>query len=85
MAHINRLSELKVKGKLEPGWYADGGNLFLRVRDTGTRSWFFRYKIGGKVREIGLGSPKDRKLKQSGSLPERCATHWQTATTRLRC
>lgn len=64
MASLNRLSELKVKGKLAPGWHADGGNLFLRVRESGTRSWFFRYKVAGRVREIGLGTPSDRKLKE---------------------
>lgn len=68
MAAINRLSELKVKGKLAPGWHADGGNLFLRVRETGTRSWFFRFKSAGKVREIGLGTPADRKLKEVRDL-----------------
>lgn len=68
MAQINRLSELKVKGKLAPGWHADGGNLFLRVRETGTRSWFFRYKVAGRVKEIGLGSPTDRKLKDVRQL-----------------
>lgn len=64
MASLNRLSELKVKGKLASGWHADGGNLFLRVRESGTRSWFFRYKVAGRVREIGLGTPTSRKLKE---------------------
>lgn len=68
MAQINRLSELKVKGKLAQGWHADGGNLFLRVRETGSRSWFFRYKVAGKVKEIGLGTPTDRKLKDVRQL-----------------
>lgn len=68
MAQINRLSDLKVKGKLAPGWHADGGNLFLRVRETGSRSWFFRYKIAGKVKEIGLGTPQTRKLKDLREL-----------------
>lgn len=63
MAQINRLTPLKVKGNLKPGWHADGGNLFLRVRDSGSRSWFFRFKAAGKVREIGLGTPLERDLR----------------------
>lgn len=70
MAQINRLSPLKIKGALDAGWHADGGNLFLRVRDSGSRSWFFRYKrkvegkAADKVTEIGLGTPTDRDLKE---------------------
>lgn len=39
-----------------PGTYADGGNLYLRVRPTGSRAWVFRYKVDGRPREIGMGS-----------------------------
>jgi hypothetical protein len=42
--------------------HADGGNLYLRVKSSGARSWVFRYKSGGRVREIGLGSTRARGL-----------------------
>ena len=33
----------------------DGHGLYLRVSDTGTRSWIFRFTLGGKTRDMGLG------------------------------
>jgi integrase len=43
----------------EPGKYHDGGGLglYLRVEPSGTRFWVQRIVIGGKRRELGLGSP----------------------------
>ncbi len=70
---IDLLAARKVDA-LEAGFHADGGNLYLRVKDTGARSWVFRYKSGGKgkiegkVRELGLGSKDDRSLKQAREL-----------------
>jgi integrase len=53
---INRLSVKTVEStKLAPGLYADGGNLLLQVTPTGSRSWIFRFKRHGKVRDMGLG------------------------------
>lgn len=43
MATIKLLSARTV-ATIAPGYHADGGNLFLRVLETGSRSWFFRYK-----------------------------------------
>jgi len=53
---------------LPTGFHADGGNLYLRVKDTGSRSWVFRYKQAGKVTELGLGSITSRSLKQARVL-----------------
>ncbi len=53
---------------LPTGFHADGGNLYLRVKDTGARSWVFRYKQAGKVTELGLGAINDRSLKQAREL-----------------
>lgn len=39
----------------QPGYYSDGGNLFLQVTGTGAKSWLFRYQLAGKKREMGLG------------------------------
>jgi integrase len=53
---------------LPTGFHADGGNLYLRVKDTGARSWVFRYKQAGKVTELGLGAITSRSLKQARAL-----------------
>ena len=57
---INRLTALQVTKVKKPGLYADGGGLYLQVSGDGeaklARSWIFRYKRRGKVRDMGLGS-----------------------------
>jgi integrase len=41
---------------LKPGHHGDGGGLYLAVSASGVgRSWVFRSRRGGKLREIGLG------------------------------
>ncbi len=50
----NRLTVMTVK-TLGPGYHADGHGLYLRVSGTGGRSWAFRYRRHGRLREMGLG------------------------------
>ena len=52
---LNALTPLEVKNA-KPGRHADGGGLYLLVKETGARSWVFRATVGGKVRDVGLGS-----------------------------
>jgi integrase len=52
----NKLSPLVVKNIKQKGLYADGGGLYLRVGDTGNKSWIFRYRRHGKLRDMGLGA-----------------------------
>lgn len=40
----------------KPGRYGDGRGLYLLIRPNGTRFWIFRYRVAGKLREMGLGS-----------------------------
>jgi integrase len=52
---LHRLSAVQIK-TLAPGMHNDGHGLYLRVSDTCTRSWIFRFTLGGKTRDMGLGS-----------------------------
>lgn len=54
MRSSNRLTALSVKSKTEPGLYADGHGLYLRVGKG--RRWVFIYQWRGKRKEMGLGS-----------------------------
>jgi len=54
---INVLSAKTVQSA-EPGRHGDGGGLYLLVRDNGSAFWLFRYKIAGKMREMGLGAAR---------------------------
>jgi hypothetical protein len=53
MARISKLTALKAD-KVKA--YGDGGGLFLQVGRYGTKSWVFRFKAKGRLREMGLGS-----------------------------
>lgn len=55
----NALTAAVLNGNLAPGKYHDGGGigLYLRVEKNGKRFWVQRITIGGKRRELGLGSP----------------------------
>ncbi|MBB3236129.1 tyrosine-type recombinase/integrase [Phyllobacterium endophyticum] len=55
MAAIHKLSDLKVKGKLEPGRYGDGGGLYLEVSASRTKAWLYMWKTAGRRRAMGLG------------------------------
>lgn len=55
MARIRVLTALKIRQNLKPGMYADGLGLYLKVRAGNSKSWIFRYRTGGKLRDMGLG------------------------------
>ena len=73
MAKIKVLTAREVYN-LSEGFHSDGGNLYLRVRDSGSRAWVFRYKFGGKTIELGLGPVDDRSLAQARELAGRMRT-----------
>jgi hypothetical protein len=73
MAKIKILTTRQVTTLLS-GFHPDGGNLYLRVRNTGSRAWVFRYKIAGKVIELGLGSVANRSLSQARDLAGKMRT-----------
>lgn len=52
---LHRLSALRVAKEVAPGHYADGGGLYMQIADSGARSWVFRFRFDGRVREMGLG------------------------------
>jgi integrase len=62
---IGRLTALQVKNARKPGYLADGGGLYLRVSDAGSRSWVFFFTRAGKRREMGLGPYPDMTLEQA--------------------
>src|SRR5438874_2939352 len=45
-----------------PGYFPDGGGLYLQVSPTLTKSWIFRFTKNGKTREMGVGSARDVSL-----------------------
>lgn len=52
---LNRLSARGVATASTPGYYADGGGLYLQVVASGAKTWIFRYRYRGRRPEMGLG------------------------------
>jgi integrase len=61
----NKLTARTVETKKVPGYYSDGGNLYLRVSRNLTKTWAFYYKKDGKRTEMGLGSVSNLSLEQA--------------------
>ncbi len=57
---IHRLSPRKVETVTRPGVYLDGEGLRLIVDANGAKRWRFRFRQGGREREMGLGGFKAR-------------------------
>ena len=60
-----RLKALEVSRIIEPGVYHDGGGLYLQVTDSGAKSWIYRYRLLGKLRDMGIGSFKTFSLREA--------------------
>jgi integrase len=56
MRRINRLTARFVDTVARPGFYPDGGGLWLQVTSPTAKSWIFRYTRHGRTRDMGLGS-----------------------------
>jgi integrase len=52
---IGKLTALAITQAKRRGYYGDGGGLLLQVSDGGAKSWVFRFKESGRLREMGLG------------------------------
>jgi integrase len=56
------------------GRHSDGGGLYLIVSGPSARSWLFRWKVGGKRKELGLGSFRDVPLSLARDLAAQART-----------
>ncbi|MGH7046817.1 MAG: tyrosine-type recombinase/integrase [Stellaceae bacterium] len=56
MARVfKRLTARAAETAKKPGLLADGGGLYLHVSPGGAKSWIFRWKRDGRLRDMGLG------------------------------
>jgi len=53
--HLHKLSAVAVGNFKKKGWYSDGGGLYLQVKESGHKSWLFRFMLHGDARGMGLG------------------------------
>lgn len=52
----------------ESGMTSDNDGLYFKVGSTGGTSWIYRYKIGGKTRDMGLGKYPEISLAEARVL-----------------
>ena len=69
---MKRLTALKVEREKRPGLYSDGLGLYLQVRGGEAKSWIFRYRVGKKLRDMGLGSVNAVSLAEARERAGRC-------------
>jgi integrase len=72
MGRIGHLTAVAVAKASLKGLYPDGGGLYLQVTGNGARSWVYRYMLGGKAREMGLGSYRDVSLAEARKKAAEC-------------
>ena len=69
---VEKLTALAVSRAKEPGYYGDGGGLYLQVSASGTKSWIFRYSRLSKERQMGLGPLHTVSLAQARDQARAC-------------
>ena len=52
---VNPVKIRKITAARKPGYYGDGGGLYLQVSKFGSKSWIFRFMLDGRARDMGLG------------------------------
>ena len=62
---VERLTALQAKRATKAGLLGDGKGLYLRVGDSGSKSWVLRYMLDGRAREMGIGSYYDLSLAEA--------------------
>lgn len=45
--------------------FADSGGMYLQVSPAGSKRWFLKYRVGGKEKQLALGSYPDMTLKSA--------------------
>lgn len=67
-----RLDPVTISALRKPGYYADGGGLYLQIAKGGSKSWVLRYGRMGRRREMGLGGYPATTLKQARERASEC-------------
>lgn len=70
---MGSLTVKAIEGRLSEGRHFDGAGLYLQVRATGSRSWLYRWKDGGKVKVMGLGAYPAVGLADAREKARECA------------
>jgi integrase len=61
----DRLTDRKIQILKTPGFYSDGGNLYLDAWNLPLRNWVLRYTRGGRAHDYGLGAYPEVSLAEA--------------------
>ena len=84
---VGKLTDVQVRAA-GAGTHGDGGGLYLAVkRGTAglTRSWLFRYSIGGRSHWTGLGAYPDISLQRARQKAQECRQQLYNGIDPLQC
>ena len=62
---MKKLTAAKIAALTTPGRFATGGNLYIRVRDSGSKTWTFYYRFQGEMHDLGLGIYPEVSIKEA--------------------
>jgi integrase len=62
------MTEREVASLRRHGRHRVSDNLYLQIGEDGRRSWLFRYQLGGRAHQMGLGSADLRTLAEAREL-----------------
>ncbi|MGE0052926.1 MAG: tyrosine-type recombinase/integrase [Hyphomicrobium sp.] len=65
---IHRLTAVRVQSLKDVGLHPDGAGLYLKVQESGAKSWVFRYMLDRRPRYLGLGSANTVSLAAARAL-----------------
>lgn len=57
--HLSKLTARRVDTLTKPGWYGDGGGLWLRIKSDGAKRWVFTWERDKKRKEMSIGPVRD--------------------------
>jgi integrase len=69
---IGKLNHLAVSRAAKRGYLSDGGGLYLQISADGAKSWVFRYRDAGRLRELGLGASRTFTLAEARQRATEC-------------
>src|SRR5258705_11482369 len=77
--HLDYMGKLNPKeiDSLPPGTWGDGNNLYIVVKNTGSRAYLLRYQWQGRPPKMGLGSARNFKIAEArkAAIPAHRASH----------
>jgi len=60
-----KLTNLIIARAKQRGYLSDGGGLYVQISDGGSKSWVFRFRDNGRLREMGLGPTHTKSLAEA--------------------